>query len=76
MVESDEEARQFFLESSPYYCVMTAHTSEALRRAGVPLKIVYRGEGLWVTSGNRLWRERDALTTFVVTTHADQTVPP
>jgi hypothetical protein len=51
---------------------MTAHMSDALRRAGVPLKVVYRREGLWATSGRRLWRKREELTTFVVTTHENQ----
>jgi 4-amino-4-deoxy-L-arabinose transferase-like glycosyltransferase len=68
VLESDEDAREFFSDPSPFYCVMTLPLYEALRAAGVPLHIVYRREGLWVTSGRALWRERPETTEFVVTT--------
>jgi 4-amino-4-deoxy-L-arabinose transferase-like glycosyltransferase len=68
MVESDEDARKFFSDPSPFYCVMTRPWYEALRAAGAPLHIVYRREGLWVTSGRALWRERPETTEFLVTT--------
>jgi hypothetical protein len=76
MLESDEDARRFFLDASPYYCVTTEPLFDALRRAGVPLKIVYRRDGLWATSGRMLWRQRDQLTTFVVVAHENQIVQP
>jgi 4-amino-4-deoxy-L-arabinose transferase-like glycosyltransferase len=75
MLDSDEDARRFFSDPSPYYCVMTRPLYEALRAAGVPLKIVYQREGLWVTSGRVLWRERPEMTEFVVTTAAASGAP-
>lgn len=68
MLESDEDARRFFSDPSPYYCVMTRPLYEALRAAGVPLVVAYGREGLWVTSGKALWREQPERTEFVVTT--------
>ena len=76
MLESDEDARRFFSDASPYYCVMTEPLFDALRRAGVPLKVVYRRNGLWATSGRMLWRQREQLTTFVVVAHENQIVQP
>ncbi|MFN7914313.1 MAG: glycosyltransferase family 39 protein [Vicinamibacterales bacterium] len=66
IVESDEDARQFFSAPQPYYIVMTGQLFEALRAAGVPLRIAYEREGRWVTSGKALWRRNTDLTRFVV----------
>jgi hypothetical protein len=70
MLESDEDSRQFFSDTSPYYCVMTRQLYEALRAAGVPLKVVYSQRGLWATSGRALWRREAERTEFVVTANA------
>jgi hypothetical protein len=74
LVESDEDARRFFSSSAPYYCVMESVWFDLLRKAGVPLKIVYSREGLRVTSGRMLWRQPANRTTFVVTAHESQAV--
>jgi alkanesulfonate monooxygenase SsuD/methylene tetrahydromethanopterin reductase-like flavin-dependent oxidoreductase (luciferase family) len=66
VVESDEDARRFFADRSPYYFVMTGPLYEALLSAGVPLRIAYEREGRWVTSGRALWRRNGDRTRFVV----------
>lgn len=66
-IESDEDARRFFSDPSPYYCVMTHELYEALRNVGVPLRVAYERDGRWVTSGRALWRTGGKTTTFVVT---------
>lgn len=66
IVESDEEARQFFSAPDPYLIVMTGPLYDALRAAGVPLRIVYEREGRWVTSGKALWRRSQQLERFIV----------
>lgn len=66
-IESDDEARAFFSDGSPYFCVMTSELFEALRAAGVPLRVAYRRDGRWVTSGRALWQGEGNTTTFVVT---------
>jgi 4-amino-4-deoxy-L-arabinose transferase-like glycosyltransferase len=72
MLQGDEDARHFFSDPSPYYCVMTRPVYDALRAAGVPLKVVYSREGFWATSGRALWRRKPDLTEFVVTVPASQ----
>ncbi|HUR35785.1 MAG TPA: glycosyltransferase family 39 protein [Vicinamibacterales bacterium] len=66
VVESDEDARQFFSNTTPFYCVMTGQLFDALRSAGVPLRVAYEREGRWVTSGRALWRRSGDRTRFVV----------
>ncbi len=66
VVESDEEARQFFSNPKPYFIVMTGPLYDALRAAGVPMKIAYEREGRWVTSGRALWRRSGDRTRFIV----------
>ena len=78
IVESDEEARQFFSAPDPYFVVMTGPLYDALRSAGVPLRIAYEREGRWVTSGKALWRRSTQLERFIVAAPAvppDRTVP-
>lgn len=65
-IESDEEARRFFADPSPYYVVMTGTLFDALRAAGVPMRVVYERDGRWVTSGRALWRRNTERTRFVV----------
>jgi 4-amino-4-deoxy-L-arabinose transferase-like glycosyltransferase len=76
VVESDEEAREFFGDPSPFYCVMTGQLYDALRSAGVPLRIAYERDGMWVTSGRALWRSGNASTRFVVATSLDAEAAP
>ena len=66
VVESDEEARQFFSSQEPYFIVMTGTLYDALRAAGVPMTIAYEREGRWVTSGRALWRRSGDRTKFIV----------
>jgi hypothetical protein len=73
VVESDEEARAFFSAPTPYFIVMTGPLYDALRAAGVPLRIAYEREGRWVTSGKALWRRSPQLERFIVAASA---VPP
>lgn len=77
VVESDEEARQFFSNPSPYFVVMTGPLYDALRAAGVPLRIAHERSGRWVTSGKALWRRSPELTRFIVAApvEATQTTP-
>jgi 4-amino-4-deoxy-L-arabinose transferase-like glycosyltransferase len=76
VLESDEQARRFFADPQPYYCVMTRPLYEALRAAGVPIEIAYRRDGLWVTSGKALWKEQPETTEFIVATGgAPRTAP-
>lgn len=78
IVESDEEARQFFSSPTPYLVVMTGPLYDALRAAGVPLRVAYEREGRWVTSGKALWRRSPQLERFIVAAPAvapDRTVP-
>jgi hypothetical protein len=75
-IESDEDARQFFVDSRPFYCVMTGELYDALRAAGVPLRVAYEREGRWVTSGRALWRSSTGLTRFVVAAPAPSPPAP
>jgi 4-amino-4-deoxy-L-arabinose transferase-like glycosyltransferase len=67
MLDADEEARRFFADPAPYYCVMTASRLATLEFLGVPMEVVYRRDGLWASSGQALWRRKGEPTTFVVT---------
>jgi len=69
-LESDQDARDFFSRSAPFYCVMTGPMYEGLRAAGVPLTIAYEREGRWVTSGRALWRRNGDTTRFIVAVSA------
>ncbi len=75
VVESDEQARQFFSNPEPYFIVMTGPLYDALRAAGVPMKIAYERQGRWVTSGQALWRRAADRTRFIVAV-PDTTNPP
>jgi len=74
MVESDEEAREFFANPAPFYCLMTGTLYDALKAAGVPLRVAYEREGRWATSGRSLWRRAGETTRFVVAVR-DPTAP-
>jgi 4-amino-4-deoxy-L-arabinose transferase-like glycosyltransferase len=65
-LESVDEARAFFNEPDPFYCVMTGQIFDEFAAQGVPLQAVYEREGMWVTSGRALWRRRLPPTRFVI----------
>ena len=65
-IESDESAQQFFSDPTSFYCVMTGALYDALKTAGVPMRVAYEREGRWVTSGRALWRQGGDRTRFVV----------
>jgi len=61
-----DEAEAFFTAGGPFVCAMAKEAYDEFVARGVPLKIVYRREGVWVTSGRALSRKRERLTEFVV----------
>jgi 4-amino-4-deoxy-L-arabinose transferase-like glycosyltransferase len=65
-LESVDEARAFFNEAEPFYCVMTGQIFDEFAAQGVPLQALYEREGMWVTSGRALWRRRLPPTRFVI----------
>src|SRR5262249_60908226 len=65
-LESVDEARAFFNEPAPFYCVMTGQIFDEFAAQGVPLQAVYEREGMWVTAGRALWRRRLPPTRFVI----------
>jgi 4-amino-4-deoxy-L-arabinose transferase-like glycosyltransferase len=65
-LESADEARAFFNEPEPFYCVMTGQIFDEFAAQGVPLQVLYEREGMWVTSGRALWRRRLPPTRFVI----------
>jgi len=65
-LESADEARAFFNEPEPFYCVMTGQIFDEFAAQGVPLQALYEREGMWVTSGRALWRRRLPPTRFVI----------
>lgn len=69
--DAADDARQFFSDPTPFYCTMTAEAYRELVAEGMSLRVVHSREGMWVTSGPALWRERTALTEFVVVTRGD-----
>ena len=69
-LETAVEARAFFEKPEPFYCAMLAPAYEEFVAQGVPLRAVYRREGMWATSGRALWRRRVPPAQFVVVTRA------
>ena len=72
LLEAPQEAEAFFKESAPFYCAMLESEFKEFVARGVPLKIVYAREGMWVTSGRALWRVKTPPTTFVIVTSASR----
>jgi 4-amino-4-deoxy-L-arabinose transferase-like glycosyltransferase len=70
MIDAPEEAAALFNGSEPFYCTMLAEAYEEFVAQGIPLRIAYEREGMWVTSGRVLWRSRVPLARFVVVTRA------
>lgn len=68
MLETDDELRQLVRSEAPFYCVMMKPAYDELVSSGITLDIVYRREGMRVTSGRALWRRNPDRTEFLVTT--------
>lgn len=66
MLDSVEEARQFFLQPQPFYCLMRRAAYEEFVASGVPLRVVAERAGMWATSGRVLWRRRLPPARFVL----------
>ena len=70
LLESPEEAREFFAKPGPFYCAMLTRAYDEFVAQGVPLRVVYAREGMAATSGRVLWRRRVPATEFVIVTRA------
>jgi hypothetical protein len=68
MLETDQEVQALLSSPAPFYCVMMKRDFDELAGRGIALDIVYRREGLRVTSGRALWRRNRDTAEFVVTT--------
>jgi hypothetical protein len=62
------QARAFFNQPGPFYCLMRKETFDEFVTEGVPLRIAYERSGVSVTSGRTLWRSRPPDTRFVLAT--------
>jgi 4-amino-4-deoxy-L-arabinose transferase-like glycosyltransferase len=71
-LESASEAKAFFSERQPFYCVMLRPAYEEFVAQGVPLTLAYEREGMWATSGRALWRRRIPSTRFVVVRRSEE----
>ena len=67
-LEETGEARAFFDEPGPFYCLMRGETFDEFVAQGVPLRIAYERSGVSATSGRTLWRSRPPDTRFVLVT--------
>ncbi len=70
MIDAPDEAKALFKGSEPFYCAMFGPAYDEFIAQGVPLRIVYEREGMAVTSGRVLWRQRVPPARFVVVTRA------
>jgi 4-amino-4-deoxy-L-arabinose transferase-like glycosyltransferase len=70
ILQGPDTAEAFFASGEPYYVVMLEPAYREFLAKGIPLRIVYAREGLWVTSGRALWRENNGAARFVVVTRA------
>ena len=59
-LETVAEARAFFEKPEPFYCAMLAPAFDEFVAQGVPLRMVYRREGMWATSGRVRRKESQA----------------
>ena len=75
-VETPDEAARLFDEPGPFYCAMAELGYKELVAHGVPLEVVYSRDGMWATSGQALWRDRNSLTRFLIVTRATGKPPP
>jgi hypothetical protein len=75
MLETDQEIRELLSSDAPFYCVMMKRDLDDLATRGIQLDVVYRREGLRVTSGRALWRRNRDTAEFVVTTKPGTALP-
>jgi hypothetical protein len=59
---------EFVARPEPFYVVMLEPAYKELVARGLPLRVVYARDGMWVTTGRALWREREPPARFVVVT--------
>ena len=71
-----DTASEFFHRPEPFFAVMLEPAYNELVSRGVPLRVVYVREGMWVTTGRALWRQKEAPTRFVVVARALRDAPP
>jgi 4-amino-4-deoxy-L-arabinose transferase-like glycosyltransferase len=71
-LQGPDTAPNFFSAPEPFYVAMLQPAYEEFVARGIPLKVVYAREGMWVTTGRALWREKEAPTRFVVVTRASR----
>jgi hypothetical protein len=70
MIDRPDEARRLIAGTVPFYCTILRSSYETFVAEGLPLRMVYRREGMWTTSGRALWRGQPSLAQFVVVTRA------
>jgi hypothetical protein len=71
-IEKKDEARALLTGPEPFYCAMIGTAYDEFVAQGVPLRVVYEREGMWVTSGRALWGRPVPPTRFVVVTNVQQ----
>jgi 4-amino-4-deoxy-L-arabinose transferase-like glycosyltransferase len=76
MLETDQEILALLSSSTPFYCVMMKRDFDELASRGIALDVVYRRQGLRVTSGRALWRRNRDTAEFLVTTRPAGTSVP
>ena len=70
-LQGPDTAPNYFLQPEPFYAVMLEPAYKELVARGIPLRVVYARDGMWVTSGRALWRQLETPTRFVVVTRAE-----
>lgn len=68
-LQERDKALEFLDTPGRAYLVMRQEAFTELQAAGAHLQLVYARDGMWVTSGRALWRERSEPARFVVATH-------
>ena len=71
IMDAPDEARALFKGDEPFYITMLGPNYDEFVADGVPLRIVYEREGMWMTSGRSLWRRKLPPTRFVVVTRRE-----
>jgi 4-amino-4-deoxy-L-arabinose transferase-like glycosyltransferase len=70
-LQGPDTAPDFFSQPEPFYVVMLEPAYLEFVAKGIPLRVVYARDGMWVTSGRALWRQKEAPARFVVVTRAE-----
>jgi hypothetical protein len=68
VLDAPEQALRWLEEPGQVYCATTTEAYRDLVPLGLPLRVVHSREGMWVTSGQALWRRKAPPTEFVVLT--------